>query len=364
MNKIDEFLLNFQAKSTITVYKSQLTKFFNTINANADNYFTKQKTDKDYENDLRIFWRSLNGSPPLTIRNAVSAVKSFYLHNDIELKTKFWKEISKRTKGNRATMIDIVPTNIQLKEILTYADVLSRSLFLVLSSSGMRIGEVCQITVNDVNLDLNPAKITLQGDYTKTGNSRIVFISNEAKTALEHWLKNIRQDYLNKIAKHAKERFTHYEISTDDNRVYPFNTAAARVRWNDLIKKSGYDEKDPKTKRFKMHIHCLRKYYRSRMSLEIPVDVVEALMGHEGYLTEVYRRYSQEQLAEMYVKGMSTIAVFESQPDLNGVHKELKLKEKQIQDLQSRMQRFEDLLEQKNHLLNLYENQIKTKKKH
>ena len=36
--------------------------------------------------------------------------------------------------------------------------------------------------------------------------------------------------------------------------------------------------------------------------------------------------------------------------------------DKEIQDLQSRMQRFEDLLEQKNHLLNLYKNQIKTKK--
>ena len=342
MNKIDEFLLNFQAKNTKDVYKSHLTKFFNIINANADNYFTKQKTDKDYENDLRTFWQSLNGRPPLTIRNAVSAVKSFYLHNDIELKTKFWKEISKRTKGNRATMIDIVPTNIQLKQILTHADALSSSLFLVLSSSGMRIGEVCQITVNDVNLNLNPVKITVQGDYTKTGNSRIVFISNEAKTALEQWL-NIRQDYLSNIAKHAKERFTHYEISTDDNRVYPFNTAAARVRWNDLIKKSGYDEKDPKTKRFKMHIHCLRKYYRSRMSLEIPVDVVEALMGHEGYLTEAYRRYSQEQLAELYVKGMSTITVFESQPDLSGVHEELKKKDKQISDLEKKVEDVDDM---------------------
>ena len=43
MNKIDDFLLNFQAKSTKDVYKSHLTKFFNNINANADTYFFQTK---------------------------------------------------------------------------------------------------------------------------------------------------------------------------------------------------------------------------------------------------------------------------------------------------------------------------------
>jgi tetrahydromethanopterin S-methyltransferase subunit F len=35
----------------------------------------------------------------------------------------------------------------------------------------------------------------------------------------------------------------------------------------------------------------------------IPSDVVEALMGHEEGLTEVYRRYSTEDLEEFYKKG-------------------------------------------------------------
>ena len=30
----------------------------------------------------------------------------------------------------------------------------------------------------------------------------------------------------------------------------------------------------------------LRKFFRTRLGAVIPVDVVEALMGHEGYLTE------------------------------------------------------------------------------
>ena len=323
MNKIDEFLLNFQAKRTKQVYKSHLTEFFRSINSDPNTYFSRNKTNKDYENDVRTFWLGLNGKAPLTIRNTVSVLKIFLIHNDIELKIKFWKDISKRTKGNRAIMIDTVPTNIQLKQILTHADTLGRSLFLILSSSGMRIGEACQITLNDIDLQSSPAKITIQGDYTKTGNSRIVFISNESKTALNEWLK-IRQEYLNDLAKHVKERFTHYEISTDDNRVFPFNTAVSRVRWNDLIKKTGFNEKDLKTGRYKMHVHTLRKYFRTRMALDIPVDVVEALMGHEGYLTQAYRRYSIEQLGDLYQKGVHNVLVFESLADLSGIHEELK----------------------------------------
>jgi len=34
----------------------------------------------------------------------------------------------------------------------------------------------------------------------------------------------------------------------------------------------------------------------------IPVDVVEALMGHEGYFTEVYGSYTVEDLARFYKK--------------------------------------------------------------
>jgi tetrahydromethanopterin S-methyltransferase subunit G len=46
-------------------------------------------------------------------------------------------------------------------------------------------------------------------------------------------------------------------------------------------------------------------------------------MGHEGYLTEAYRRYSQEDLAEFYKKGEHILAVFSNAQDLAKVRKEL-----------------------------------------
>jgi hypothetical protein len=39
------------------------------------------------------------------------------------------------------------------------------------------------------------------------------------------------------------------------------------------------------------------------MATIIPVDIFEALMGYEGCFAEVYRRYSNKDLAEFYKKG-------------------------------------------------------------
>jgi len=45
----------------------------------------------------------------------------------------------------------------------------------------------------------------------------------------------------------------------------------------------------------------------------VPVDIVEALMGHEGYLTEVYRRYTERQMTEYYLKGEHLLTISQSQ---------------------------------------------------
>jgi len=56
----------------------------------------------------------------------------------------------------------------------------------------------------------------------------------------------------------------------------------------------------------------------------IPVDIVEGLMGHEGYLTEVYRRYSEEDLAKFYLRGEPSILIFAETGDVAKLRKEKK----------------------------------------
>lgn len=60
------------------------------------------------------------------------------------------------------------------------------------------------------------------------------------------------------------------------------------------------------------HPHPLRKFFRTKMTSEIQVDIVEALMGHSEYLTEVYRQCIKEDLERFYREAEDTVLVFTS----------------------------------------------------
>jgi hypothetical protein len=69
------------------------------------------------------------------------------------------------------------------------------------------------------------------------------------------------------------------------------------------------------------------------MATVIPVDVTEALMGHEGYLTEVYRRYAPEDLAKFYKQGEYSLLIFTEAVEVNKLRQEIEDRNKQLQTL-------------------------------
>ncbi|MCK5261063.1 MAG: site-specific integrase [Thermoplasmatales archaeon] len=332
MVKIEEFLLTLNGAQS--AYKSTLNKFFRVIEDNPDKYFIKSKSLNDYENDVWKFFQALKGKPPKSIRHNISVIRSFLEWNEIEPKKKLWKTINNRIHGTRAVTIDAVPTNRELKEILQHGTTKDRALFLCSSSSGMRIEELLKLKISDVDFESTPTCIKVRAETTKTGNWRYAFISNEATETLKAWFKE-RDSYLKTIVN--RNYFRHYNKTIEDDTVFPFEYDVARISWLRLIKKAGYDERDPTTNRYKMHIHSLRKYFRTRMSLEIPVDLVEAIMGHEGYLTEVYRRYDERQLGEMYKKGEHTVTVFETAIDTKDLEERIEEKDEEIYYLKKEM---------------------------
>ena len=63
-----------------------------------------------------------------------------------------------------------------------------------------------------------------------------------------------------------------------------------------------------------------------------PMRVVEALMGHEGYLTEVYRRYTLEDLRKFYLKGEFALLVFTEAQEVTKLRKEVEERNSKLQN--------------------------------
>lgn len=341
MKSIGEFLDLYPKRNSKLVYRAGIHAFLEFIYGSnrssvkatkkemvefeklAEQYFSEKR---DYADDLVRFAASLHTKPPMSAKSYMAGVKEYLGYNGVELTQRQLKTIRlKLPKGNARTVEkDMDSTTI--RTILQHMDVKGNALVLTVASSGMRIGEALQIELEDVlpYLENNPVMITIRGEYTKTGEQRFVFISREAKDALIEWLK-VREQYL-KAAVNKNKGLVNNGIArtkmVDDDRIFPFTQGTAEQIWNNALTNSGLLSVDKGTNRKQLRIHQLRKFFRSQLALDCPVDIVEALMGHEGYLTEAYRRYTKAQMAEYYLKNERYITIAQNQ-SVEAIKKEI-----------------------------------------
>ena len=60
---------------------------------------------------------------------------------------------------------------------------------MVLSSSGIRLGELVQLELDDVNFETTPTTIRLRAETTKTRTERETYLTAEATNSLKEYLK-------------------------------------------------------------------------------------------------------------------------------------------------------------------------------
>lgn len=369
ISKVETFLKGYTNQNTRNSYRDGLLDFFSVVygaprklkgdkakvewlNVQGNRYLIEKQ---DFEKDIIAFTVALNGRAPKGIRLRLTAVKMFLMENDIEFPQKFWKKVQRRIKGNRALTLDKVPSNKELRRIIMHLPIHGKALFLLLSSSGMRIGEALKLNMENVKLNETPMQIEIPGEYTKTGNSRYAFASRETKEIIQEWLKN-REKYI-KSAVRKSHMFKKTKAEKED-RLFPFESQVAYVMWRNALDKARMNERDKSTNIRKLHPHVLRKFFRTRLGAVIQTDVIEALMGHEGYLTEVYRRYSMEDLAKFYSEGETALLIFTETEEVTKLRKEVEQSKSELQSMVNHLQMKSIRLEEEN--LDLKNRQRKT----
>jgi integrase len=335
--KIQKFFDLYPNAGTVKVYRAGIYLFFDSVYGEvrkgkrvtaeekeeyeklAERYFSEQR---DYFEDLLKFITDLHDKPPISAKARISGVEEFLGYYGVEFTQRQRKQLStKKPKGKSARTAEKEIDTETLRKILTHLDLKGKAIILVLASSGVRIGEILQVTLSDVDLTSTPPEMVIRGENAKSGDTRTVFISQEAKEALDEWLK-VRASYLrsakNRNRGLVEQRKTEGKSVTDD-RLFPFSDGNVREIWENALTKAGLWIKDNSTGRSQVRIHGLRKFFRSQLALSCPVDIVETLMGHEGYLTDAYRRYSRKQMGEYYLKAEHHVTVTGT-GDLREIH--------------------------------------------
>lgn len=355
LETIDVFIERYQRKSKLSAgnHKQILHEYFRIIGKEPSTYFDKPDVEQ-YKKDIINYWNTARYHKgdttrkiaPLTLNYRLNVVKQFLMRNDVEIKQLFWKEMKERTKERGVLTDDRAPTVEELKRILQHAKIKERSWILLATSSGMRIGEIIKITNDDMKLEENPPRINIPAAITKSGKRRTTFCSSEARDVIKEWMK-VKRDYI--ISVKDKNNFMRKptKVHDPDTKVlFPFDYNGLRNQWELLLKRTELNEKDTRTNRYKIHIHALRKFAKTRMLLTMNEPMVNALIGHEGYLSSTYERYDVSQLAPEYLKAVNNLSIFEKETDLTDIKEQMFEKNQELhnmkKDYETRISRLEE----------------------
>lgn len=275
------------------------------------------KAERNYYRDLRDFviWlRDEIEYAPTTQNCYLNGVKQFFIEYGVEVERRRWKRLSRMTEASRAITKDRAPTKEELKKILAHLPLRGRAMVLCLVSSGMRIGELLSLKEDQVHLDENPTRVELEAEQTKTKDARTTFFSVEATQSLEKWLEFKNSKRWGKQGVNTK----HIERAKESGRLFPFTRSWASKIFKRALEKAGLAERDENTDRLLIHLHTLRKFFRTKMEANamVPHQSVQAMLGHRSGLSQAYRRIPLDDLREDYLEGEPSVTIHETETTL------------------------------------------------
>ena len=222
------------------------------------------------------------------------------------------RKIKKHRPQNCSISKESELTHEILQNLICSADDRLRAEILIAVSSGMRIGEILNIEISNIDLSKRPAEFYLPPNITKNSRSRRVFISDEARRATEKWLE-------------VRSKLDCYSRIRDDPRLFPYSPSNENLRLKNLLIKTGYYEEDLRTHRSTIHFHLFRKFFITEFKLAASIEVAEDLAGHKSYLSDSYRRLSLAEKRREYLKAEPrlTINIRCFTHDMSNQHREL-----------------------------------------
>jgi integrase len=253
--------------------------------------------------------KALESSAHGTVRNYLFGIKKWFELSGVKVD---WERIEFPSSAETSES-DRSPSKEELKNLLNHASsVRDRAAIMVLTSSGLRIGTMLSLKVGDVDFDSYPdvAKIKVERKRGRKfvgkrrgSQGRVFFtwITEEAKKALMEYLEE---------RKRAGETLTPDSPLFEDSQGQgKFVTLENFERvWYRLLKRAGLNEKS--NRQYMLHVHTLRKYFRSNC-VGVDPSYRETWMGHKaGYLDDSYFRAEEPLHLAEYRKAIPHLTIY------------------------------------------------------
>jgi integrase len=248
-----------------------------------------------------IMMRDKEHWSPNTIANRTGAINKYLKWNKMGLDRDEMDEL-RDVKPRTVTIQQDRPlTREMIGDILTHCDPMMKAFVLLQSSSGMRMNEVHNLHYTDMRYE-KVRRFYIPRDRMKQGRGHWYRISKESYAALLEWNK-IRDARIQRSIKRTMVSLSR-EKKVDDDLIFPFDKMTIYTKWREAASAAGYDDRDIETGKPTVTMHGLRKWFitKGKSISTMSGDSIEALVGHETGLSPAYRRYTEEELDEIYLK--------------------------------------------------------------
>lgn len=274
---------NYSSKSIIS-YERDIKDFLNYLKSHKINYLELTKQD---------IWQYLKFLDEIhyensTISRHLSALRGFYsyLYQKNLIATNLFLLIENPKKGKKLPNYlnyEEIRELLDFKELETPKDKMEKLIFELLYATGMRVSELCQIKLKDIDQKNKTIRVLGKGSVM-----RLTYYGEYAKEALDDYLK-VRDSLL-------KDKPCEYLFI--NNLGNPINRGSINIIVSKRVKKIALAH----------HIspHTLRHTFATSL-LENGADirVVQELLGHKKVsTTQIYTHVTSDYLKSEYLKKM------------------------------------------------------------
>lgn len=243
-----------------------------------------------------------------TISLFIVAIKEFLNSLNLHIYAEDLKQ--KFRLPRKETVFEEGLTKEKIVRILRNSAPKLQTAILLSASSSMRIGELVQLKISDINFGTNPTTISLRRETTKTRQPRFTHITSEATKSLKDYLRRTQGWTENSLS--DMYIFLPNDRDYTDASVYnrAVRSACTALQQSLLSVVRSIPELFQKNEngRYSIHFHAFRAWFKTQVTNAHESDFAEVLMGHKSTKTIYYRNNPQAEL-KTYLKVESALTV-------------------------------------------------------
>jgi integrase len=277
-----------------------------------------------------------------TLKQRVVTIKNFLEYHDVDISPRRFKMKVKLPKVIRQNKEALSKEDI-IDILNTCSDIRLKTYVMLLAATGMRAVEGLSIRIKDIDLESNPPRLFIRGNFTKTKSDRTIFLTSELthqlSSLLDYKYRSRRICYSNNNQKTVTEYrtpeksethlvFSVYQLNKNPNPEYIYSDLCHSFA-NTLDRMGKGAREDGNEKRRRITLHSFRRFVKSTISDLGYQDFSEYYIGHSG---SSYWTKKESEKAEIFKK-------IEPYLTFLNVHQ----LERQGADIQSKVEELEDL---------------------